>query len=215
VEKEAGMKKKEGMWAILPVILICLFFAGCATVPSGQKDFSWYGKSGAKKAPAYDREKCGYWWMPEKAPAGKENIQWGNRGYVFVAEAQKKAARRVAPRPAPMVKESIVLKDVFFAKDSAGLSSASIQTIKENAGIIKKRGLRVLLVGSASPEGKADYNLKLSERRVNAVKDYLVKKEGISEDLIGTEAKGAIPADKAAWPSVRKVKFMIRHLFSR
>jgi len=48
--------KKAGMVG-MALILLCVFLTGCATTQSGQKDFSWYGKSGAKRAPVYDAEK--------------------------------------------------------------------------------------------------------------------------------------------------------------
>jgi outer membrane protein OmpA-like peptidoglycan-associated protein len=66
----------------------------------------------------------------------------------------------------------------------------------------------VILLGSASPEGGSTYNQKLSERRVNAVKDYLVTKEGISADRLNAQAEGAITAtDTKSWPFARKVRF--------
>jgi len=62
------------------------------TWPDG---FSWYGESGAQLAPVYDQEMPGYWWMPAAAPAGQEDTQWGNRGYIFVG------AHKATPQPAP------------------------------------------------------------------------------------------------------------------
>ena len=44
--------------------------------------------------------------------------------------------------------------------------------------------------GYASPEGNADFNQKLSEKRAKAVKKILVDKYGINADRITTEGKG-------------------------
>jgi len=196
--------------------------------------FSWYGKSGALKEPVYDAEKGGYWWMPTKIPAGMENKLWGNRGYVFVGakkekveapkvetpvvqqkpEAPVRVVEKVVEKPVEKVVEKVVtiilnLKDVYFNYDSAKITPLAAQTLKENADILKANPtVNVLLVGSASPEGATEYNLKLSERRVNAVKDFLVK-EGISAARLQTKAVGEIEAEKSAWPFVRKVRFEI------
>jgi outer membrane protein OmpA-like peptidoglycan-associated protein len=220
------------------LVLIVLGFALSAgkimaqTAPKGlPEEFSWYGKSGALKEPVYDAEKGGYWWMPTKIPAGMENKQWGNRGYVFVGakkekvEVPKVEAPVVKQKPEAPVKavEKVVtkvvekpgkvlilnLKDVYFNYDSAKITPLAAQTLKENADILKANPtVNVLLVGSASPEGATEYNLKLSERRVNAVKDFLVK-EGISAARLQTKAVGELEAEKSAWPFVRKVRFEI------
>lgn len=217
------------------LVLIVLGFALLAgkimaqTAPKGlPEEFSWYGKSGALKEPVYDAEKGGYWWMPIQIPAGMENKQWGNRGYVFVgAKKEKVEAPVVKQKPAAPVKvvekEKVVtkvvekpgkvlilnLKDVYFNYDSAKITPLAAQTLKENADLLKANPtVNVLLVGSASPEGTTEYNLKLSERRVNAVKDFLVK-EGISAARLQTKAVGELEAEKSAWPFVRKVRFEI------
>lgn len=212
--------KKAGMVG-MALILLCMFLTGCATTQSEQKDFSWYGKSGAKRAPVYDAEKGGRWWVPSDAPAGKSATQWGNRGYVYVGEGKAKKivaespCRPKMPQATTFIKSE--LKDVYFPFDSAQLTAEAQKTLKENADFLRaKPRLNVIMAGSASPEGDSVYNQKLSERRVNAVKNFLVTKEGISADRLNSEAKGEIPvATKAEWPSVRKVQFFIKRLLSR
>ncbi|MCX8082191.1 MAG: OmpA family protein [bacterium] len=160
-----------------------------------------------------------------------ENQQWGNRGYVFVGTAKEKVVPIVEKKVEPPVKvcekvkvvekpvEKIVkvpgkvlvlnLKDVYFNYDSAKITPLAAQTIKENAAVIKANpGIKIAIVGSASPEGTSEYNLKLSERRVNAVKDALVK-EGVDANRLITKAAGEVEAEKSAWPFVRKVSFAV------
>jgi len=104
----------------------------------------------------------------------------------------------------------INLKDVYFEWDSSKLTSLALLTLKENADVLRANPkVNVLLVGSASPEGESDYNLKLSERRVTTVKDYLVSKENISASRLQTKAAGEISVDETSWPFVRKVGFSI------
>lgn len=219
--KEACMKK-AGMVG-MALILLCMFLTGCATTQSEQKDFSWYGKSGAKRAPVYDAEKGGRWWVPSDAPAGKSATQWGNRGYVYVTDG--KAVKLCGCMPSckcPAGKctckaETKSLKDVYFPFDSANLTAEAQKTLKGNADFLRaKPRVNVILIGSASPEGDSVYNQKLSESRVNAVKNFLVTKEGIAADRLNAEAKGEIPvAAKTEWPSVRRVQFLIKRLLSR
>jgi len=50
---------------------------------------------------------------------------------------------------------------------------------------------KVKVQGYASPEGKAEFNKKLSEKRAEVVKNALVKKYKIAADRITTEGLGA------------------------
>jgi len=105
---------------------------------------------------------------------------------------------------------SLNLKDVYFAWDSSKLSSVALKTLKENAEILRANpGVKVLLVGSASPEGETEYNKKLSDRRVKSVFDYLTIKEKISDSQLKTEAEGEIEVSKESWPIARRVKFVL------
>ncbi len=249
--KLKGVALLLGISLILLVALTAMAQVTCSC--HEKKDFSWYGESGATRNPVYDEQKGGDWWMPESAPQGQENTQWGNRGYVFVGKQKAAVAAKPcpAPAPAPAPKEKIVyvdkpvekivykdrivekpvekivyrdkpvekivqktdvinLQDVYFACDSSALSSLAVATLKENAKVLNANpAVKVVLVGSASPEGGSDYNLKLSERRITSVKDYMVSKEGIAAARLATDAKGAVPAEKPAWPFARKVGFAV------
>jgi len=105
---------------------------------------------------------------------------------------------------------SLNLKDVYFAWDSSKLSPVALKTLKENAEILRANpGVKVLLIGSASPEGETEYNKKLSDRRVKSVFDYLTIKEKISASQLKTEAEGEIEVPKESWPIARRVKFVL------
>ncbi|MFA5645836.1 MAG: OmpA family protein [Candidatus Ratteibacteria bacterium] len=96
------MRKLAGIAALLAVVFLV---GGCGmSTIEGQKDFSWYGKSGAVPAPYFDGQ--GEWWMPNCGNC-EENVakgdNWGNRGYVYVASP---APAKVAPVPEVVVKET-------------------------------------------------------------------------------------------------------------
>ncbi|HEX3007452.1 MAG TPA: OmpA family protein [Bacteroidales bacterium] len=66
---------------------------------------------------------------------------------------------------------------VLFAFNKADLTPASIKSIEELATILNKYpDTDVLIEGHTDDKGSDDYNLKLSEKRADAVSDYLRNK---------------------------------------
>jgi outer membrane protein OmpA-like peptidoglycan-associated protein len=87
---------------------------------------------------------------------------------------------------------------VWFALNSSKLSKTAQSTLDNvNEVFTKLQDAKLYLSGHACSLGADEPNMKLSQRRVNAVKDYLVKK-GINADLITTEAFGET---KPAFPN--------------
>ena len=73
--------------------------------------------------------------------------------------------------------EEIVLKGVNFDFDSAKLSASSESVLDDVVTLLKLRpGSPAILGGHTDSRGKAAYNHALSQRRANAVRDYLVAK---------------------------------------
>ena len=55
----------------------------------------------------------------------------------------------------------------------------------------ENEGAKVMLTGYADKEtAYPEYNMRLSQRRVDSVKKYLINECGIAEDRIQTNAKG-------------------------
>ena len=64
---------------------------------------------------------------------------------------------------------------VFFATNKSTLTTASRDTLRKQAGWMrKKKDVTVTIEGHADERGTREYNLALGERRANAVKDYLM-----------------------------------------
>ncbi|MBI3778018.1 MAG: OmpA family protein [Gammaproteobacteria bacterium] len=115
----------------------------------------------------------------------------------------KKAAAEPAPKPAPVVArpepkpepviEKVSLKaGALFDVGKADLKPAGkseldamVSKIKDNNTQIEQ----VTVTGHTDSAGASDYNRKLSERRAEAVKAYLVSK-GLSGDRIVTKGAG-------------------------
>jgi peptidoglycan-associated lipoprotein len=64
---------------------------------------------------------------------------------------------------------------VFFATNKTTLTTASRDTLRKQAGFMrKKKNVKFTIEGHADERGTREYNLALGERRANAVKDYLM-----------------------------------------
>lgn len=73
--------------------------------------------------------------------------------------------------------EKIRLKKVYFDTESSKLSAAAQRKLDETAETLARHpDLKVEIAGHADSRGPEDYNLALSERRAEAVRDYLQRK---------------------------------------
>ncbi len=83
---------------------------------------------------------------------------------------------------------------VYFPFDKYTLTADAKDNIEKAAKKLQEDSeLKVELRGYCDYPGKADYNLKLSENRVNIVEKTLVEKYGISQDRITKTGKGKLP----------------------
>lgn len=79
---------------------------------------------------------------------------------------------------------------VFFDWDKYNINAKAKETIGTASGTAKKAaGSKVKVIGHTDTSGPADYNLKLSQRRADAVKKTLVG-QAIAAGAITTEARG-------------------------
>ncbi|MDO9437752.1 outer membrane protein OmpA [Hydrogenophaga sp.] len=95
-----------------------------------------------------------------------------------------------APAPAPVASKVTYAADAFFDFDKAVLKPEGKAKLDDLAGKVSGIALEVVIaVGHTDSTGPAGYNQKLSNRRAEAVKAYLVSK-GIESNRIYTEGKG-------------------------
>ena len=92
--------------------------------------------------------------------------------------------------PAPVKKFTGVIKGINFRRNSADIKASSFPLLKEAVGVLKEYPtLRLEISGHTSDEGKRDFNMKLSRKRAEAVKAFLVS-AGVEESRIGTVGHG-------------------------
>ena len=121
-----------------------------------------------------------------------------------VATTSAPAAQGAAP--------SISFNTIQFEFNSAKLIPGSIDTLR-NLGNALNHELAdqksFLIEGHTDATGGRNYNLNLSRRRADAVKDYLVREAGVSSSRLKTAGKGASdpinPADPYAADNRRVV----------
>jgi hypothetical protein len=124
--------------------------------------------------------------------------------------ASQPQALTAPPQPAPsMAQASSYL--VFFDWDKSNLSPEAMATISQAASAYKSSGLaRLTNVGNADTSGSPDYNMRLSLRRADAVRQALIQ-NGVPAESIDTTGRGEtnllVPtADNVREPQNRRVE---------
>ncbi len=89
-------------------------------------------------------------------------------------------------------KENILQPMVIFRQGKSTIDAAQYASIEMVAKYMRNhKDANVIVRGFASPEGNAELNQKLSEKRAEAVKNALIKRYKISKDRITTQGLGA------------------------
>jgi outer membrane protein OmpA-like peptidoglycan-associated protein len=120
--------------------------------------------------------------------------------YQFLKEEQPERYQRMeeSASPAPIVKsepkaaeKAIILEDVHFDFDKATLTKEEKVILKRNIQLLKDNPkAKVRIAGCTSASGTDEYNQRLSERRAEAVQEYLVHAGVITRDRLTTIGYG-------------------------
>ena len=122
-------------------------------------------------------------------------------------------APAAAPPPPPQPAAPSFM--VFFDWDRSNLSAQALNTIKQAADAYKTKGsARITATGHTDKSGPDAYNMALSLRRANAVKDALVR-DGVPATAISVIGKGETQplvqtADGVREPQNRRVEIVIQ-----
>lgn len=116
-----------------------------------------------------------------------------------------------------IIKRMLKINDeIQFPHDSNQLTADGMDALKRIATIMKDEGTtfkKVVVSGHANQVGEKSYNEKLSKRRAEAVRAYLLE-QGISPDYLKTEAHGErMPKPIDNWEKAkvmnRRVEFQV------
>lgn len=132
-------------------------------------------------------------------------------GLTYKFGAPEEAAAAPPPAPAPAATSFMV----FFDWDRSDLSPQALATIGQAAQAYKNKGnARIVATGHTDKSGPDDYNMALSLRRANAVKDALVR-NGVPASAISVIGKGETQplvqtADGVREPQNRRVEIVLQ-----
>jgi OmpA-OmpF porin, OOP family len=133
------------------------------------------------------------------------NVSWSNNNLMALAGVSYKFAAPApppAPPPAPAVAPPSYM--VFFDWDRSNLTAQSLATIRQAAQAYKQKGsARITATGHTDTSGSEQYNMALSLRRANAVKDALVR-EGVPATAISVIGRGEQGLLVPTGPNVRE-----------
>ena len=129
--------------------------------------------------------------------------------------AYKFGAPSAAPPPPPPPAVAPPSYMVFFDWDRSNLSDQALNTIRQAAQAYKTKGnARITATGHTDTSGSESYNMALSLRRANTVKDALVR-EGVPATAIAVIGRGEAgllvkTADGVREPQNRRVEIVIQ-----
>ncbi len=167
--------------------------AALATAAGAQTVDNWRNGTGELVWKNGTNELC--WrdanWTPATAAAGCDGAIVAPKAAPAPAAAPAAAAPKAAPAPAPAAATKVTYAaDAFFDFDKAVLKADGKAKLDDLVGKVKGINLEVIIaVGHTDSVGTDAYNQKLSVRRAEAVKAYLVTK-GIEKNRVYTEGKG-------------------------
>ena len=141
--------------------------------------------------------------------------QWTNNNFSVMLGLQLKFGSAPPPPPvqAPPVAPPSFM--VFFDWDRSNLSQQALTTIGQAAAAFKSKGnARITATGHTDTSGPEAYNMALSLRRANAVKDALVR-EGVPAQaitVIGRGEQGLLvqTGDGVREPQNRRVEIVVQ-----
>jgi OmpA-OmpF porin, OOP family len=126
---------------------------------------------------------------PAPAPAARPAAPAAPASPAPAARPAAPAPRPAAPR-APVSEKVTFAADAFFDVDKSVLKPEARAKLDDLVSKTKGINLEVIIaVGHTDSDGSDAYNQKLSVRRADSVKAYLVSK-GVEKDRVYTEGKG-------------------------
>ena len=133
---------------------------------------------GAKRAPVSRYEPVA---QPAPEPVAKETVE----EKVVILASEPKVEEQVMVAAAEPKIIILAFEDVHFDFDRSTLKPEAQAILKRNIQLLKDNPkAKVRIAGYTSASGTEEYNQKLSERRANAVREYLINEGIIAPDRL-------------------------------
>ncbi len=140
---------------------------------------------------------------------------YSNSNFSVMASLQLRFGAPAAAPPPPPPRPVAPSFMVFFDWDRSNLSQQALNTIKQAANAYKTKGnARITATGHTDTSGPEAYNMALSLRRANSVKDALVR-DGVPATAISVIGRGEAgllvqTPDGVREPQNRRVEIVIQ-----
>jgi OmpA-OmpF porin, OOP family len=182
------MKNTVTRKLLLGAMVLPMLFAGAAMAEEQPEAYASDGRGATARDSSGDCWRTGYWTPamatyecdPELLPKPEKTVE---------------APAEPAPAPVPAnygEPEKVSLSaDQLFDFDKANLKPEGKQALDDL--VSKLEGVKydtIVVIGYADRIGAEAYNKKLSMRRAESVKSYLVNEKGIAADSVFTDGKG-------------------------
>ena len=152
-------------------------------------------------------------------PEGNWTVKVMAEGYLNVVKVKVMVPEQttlfdVEMRPELVEGQVLSFNNIYFESGSSQIKAESfgiLDTVAQT--LIANQGVNVRIAGHTDSDGSASYNQGLSERRANAVRDYLVNK-GVPSGALSTigygEEQPSVPNTSAANKAQnRRIEFII------
>ncbi|GGM07339.1 OmpA family protein [Pseudomonas asuensis] len=179
----------------LPLILVGSVLTGCA----GVKKTDWPacaaigGATGAAVGAIESSSYAGWGGLVAGATAGAYCYVHGQGEEQVAAVEPVTPAPTPTPAPAPLPRqETIVVRDLHFAFDSAEISPADRAQLDTVASRLRSEAstTRLTINGHTDSKGTDRYNQRLSERRAASVRNYLVQSGVPAASIVSVQGMG-------------------------
>jgi outer membrane protein OmpA-like peptidoglycan-associated protein len=204
-------------WIFLPGLMILFLTTSCTTYHFGVQDRALhvpdeFGQT--ETAIAKAEQSPGAKYCPEKLSTARDlakkaaETYWAcnntealrmlaeARGLAAEAELCGPAPQPVvqpapAPAPAPIPEKISMALNVEFDFDKSDVKPQYHDAIEKLADLMKEYPETTTVIeGHADNRGNYEYNIKLSDRRAESVRSYLIEKFGIEPSRISTKGYG-------------------------
>ncbi len=125
-----------------------------------------------------------------RVEAASQNFQPATRNLIIDRKSKVQLAMDLALQPVKKTLAERNLDNIYFGFDKWGISTEAQKTMDKLVEFMKEnQKIKIAIASHTDAVGTSSYNKKLSQKRANATKNYLIA-QGITTDRLSTTAQG-------------------------